>query len=150
MRNAAYGDTWADVHATTTVTMVRSMAYLPGWRATALNTTTGSSMALSVTRHGLIQQVTVPEGDWQVVMTAFLGLVGGGEIDHQTFGRQGEAQTGEGGAYAFAAFGHGLVAQADNDEIHLARGDLHLDIDAPRLHAFKGRRHDPRRQGQIS
>ena len=90
------------------------------------------------------------QSDGQIVVTAFLGLVGGGEIDHQTLGRQGEAKTGEGGAHPLAAFGYGLVAQADNDEIHLARGDLHLDIDAPRLHAFKGRRHDPRRQGQIS
>jgi hypothetical protein len=58
----AYGDTWVDVDATTPVTLVRSMAYLPGWRATALNTTTGKSEALKVTRDGLIQQVTCPSG----------------------------------------------------------------------------------------
>ncbi len=66
VRNVAYGDTWVDVHATSSVTLVRSMAYLPGWRATALNTATGKSVALKVTRNGLIQQVTVPKGVWSV------------------------------------------------------------------------------------
>ena len=42
------------------------MAYLPGWRATALNVTTGKSEALTVTRDGLIQDVTVPGGSWRV------------------------------------------------------------------------------------
>jgi len=62
-------DTWADVRATSPVTLVRSMAYLPGWRATALNTTTGKSEALKVSRNGLIQQVTVPSGEWTIIST---------------------------------------------------------------------------------
>jgi uncharacterized membrane protein YfhO len=66
VKNAAYGDTWVSVHATSTVTLVRSMAYLPGWRATALNTSSGKSEALKVTRSGLIQQVSVPSGDWRI------------------------------------------------------------------------------------
>jgi hypothetical protein len=66
VKDAAYGDTWVDVNATSPVTLVRSMAYLPGWRATALNTTTGKSEALKVSRNGLIQQVTVPSGDWRI------------------------------------------------------------------------------------
>jgi uncharacterized membrane protein len=66
VKNAAYGDTWVSVHATSTVTLVRSMAYLPGWRATALNTSSGKSEALKVTRNGLIQQVSVPSGDWRI------------------------------------------------------------------------------------
>jgi uncharacterized membrane protein YfhO len=66
VKNAAYGDTWVNVHATSPVTLVRSMAFLPGWRATALNTTTGKSVALKVTRNGLIQQVNVPSGSWQI------------------------------------------------------------------------------------
>jgi hypothetical protein len=66
VKNVAYGDTWADVRATSPVTLVRSMAYLPGWRATALNTTTGKSEALKVSRNGLIQQVTVPSGEWTI------------------------------------------------------------------------------------
>jgi hypothetical protein len=64
--NAAYGDTWVDVDAHGPVTLVRSMAYLPGWRATAVNTATGKSDALNVTRDGLIQQVTVPSGRWRI------------------------------------------------------------------------------------
>jgi uncharacterized membrane protein YfhO len=42
------------------------MAYLPGWRATALNMQTGKSEALKVSRNGLIQQVTMPKGKWSV------------------------------------------------------------------------------------
>jgi len=66
VKNVAYGDTWVDVHATVPVTLVRSMAYLPGWRATALNTATGKTRALPVWRNGLIQEVAVPKGDWQI------------------------------------------------------------------------------------
>ncbi|MGD0853110.1 MAG: hypothetical protein ABSA07_07115 [Acidimicrobiales bacterium] len=66
VKNASYGDTWVDVDAHGPVTLVRSMAYLPGWRATALNATTGRSEALKVTRDGLIQQVTVPSGRWRI------------------------------------------------------------------------------------
>jgi hypothetical protein len=66
VKNVAYGDTWVNVHASTPVTLARSMAYLPGWRATALNTDTGKSQALPVWRDGLIQEVTVPKGDWQI------------------------------------------------------------------------------------
>jgi uncharacterized membrane protein YfhO len=66
VKNAANGDTWVTVHASEPVTLVRSMAYLPGWRATALNSTTGTSEALKVTRNGLVQQVTVPKGVWVV------------------------------------------------------------------------------------
>jgi hypothetical protein len=66
VKNVAYGDTWANVHALGAVTLVRSVAYLPGWRATALNVTTGKSVALSVIRRGLIQQVVVPSGEWRV------------------------------------------------------------------------------------
>jgi hypothetical protein len=66
VKNAAYGDEWVEVQATSAVTLVRSMAYLPGWRATALNNETGKSEALKVSPNGLIQQVTVPKGDWYV------------------------------------------------------------------------------------
>ncbi len=66
VKNAAYGDTWVDVNATAPVTLVRSMAYLPGWRATALDTSTGQSEALPVWRNGLIQEVAIPKGKWQI------------------------------------------------------------------------------------
>ncbi|HEY5438662.1 MAG TPA: hypothetical protein VIJ99_07155, partial [Acidimicrobiales bacterium] len=66
IRSAAWGDTWVNVRAVSSVTLVRSTAYLPGWRATALNRKTGASQSLPVTRNGLIQQVKVPPGTWQI------------------------------------------------------------------------------------
>ncbi len=66
IRNASWGDTWVSVTTTKPVELVRSEAYLPGWRATALNTTTGASVSLNVDRTGLIQRVTVPSGSWIV------------------------------------------------------------------------------------
>lgn len=66
VRNATWGDTWVSLHATAPVTLVRSTSYLPGWRATALNVTTGKNTSLAVQRNGLIQQVTVPAGTWVV------------------------------------------------------------------------------------
>jgi hypothetical protein len=44
----------------------RSMEWIPGWRATAVNNRSGASEALHVERSGLIQQVHVPAGDWTV------------------------------------------------------------------------------------
>jgi uncharacterized membrane protein YfhO len=46
--------------------LVRSEAYLPGWRATALNQKTGQTLELPVSRSGLIEKVTVPAGQWTV------------------------------------------------------------------------------------
>jgi len=37
IKNAIWGDTWVGVIATGPVVLERSEAYLPGWRATALN-----------------------------------------------------------------------------------------------------------------
>jgi hypothetical protein len=66
VRNATWGDTWVTLHAAAPVTLVRSTSYLPGWRATALNVTTGKNTSLPVQRSGLIQQVVVPAGTWVV------------------------------------------------------------------------------------
>ena len=66
IRNASWGDSWVSVNATSAVELVRSMAYLPGWRATAFNPATGHSVELTVTRHGLVQGVRVPAGGWVV------------------------------------------------------------------------------------
>ena len=65
IRDAAWGDSWITVHATSRVELRRSMAYLPGWRAIAVNEK-GREVVLTVVRHGLIQQVRVPRGDWTV------------------------------------------------------------------------------------
>jgi hypothetical protein len=66
IKSASWGDTWVSVSTKHPVVLVRSEAYLPGWRATALNTGTGDSVALSVERSGLVQRVTVPSGTWIV------------------------------------------------------------------------------------
>ena len=50
----------------------------------------------------------------QVVMTAFLGQVGGREVDGDALRRQREADGVQRAAHPLAAFGHGLVGQADN------------------------------------
>ena len=64
--NAPWGDSWVTVHAARRVAVLRSFAYLPGWRATAYNEHTGQTRALTVERHGLIQKVVVPAGDWRI------------------------------------------------------------------------------------
>jgi hypothetical protein len=66
IKNASWGDSWIIVHATHPTILKRSDEWIPGWRATAVNTRTGSSEALHVDRSGLIMQVTVPTGTWEV------------------------------------------------------------------------------------
>jgi hypothetical protein len=66
IRNASWGDSWITVHAATSTILKRSNEWIPGWRATAVNTATGRSEALDVDRSGLIMQVTVPAGTWSV------------------------------------------------------------------------------------
>ncbi len=66
VRDASWGDTWVRVDLRRADTLTRSEAYLPGWRATALNNVTGASIQLVVHRHGLIESVDVPEGSWTV------------------------------------------------------------------------------------
>jgi hypothetical protein len=66
IRNVQWGDTWVAVKTKDPVVLERSEAYLPGWRATALNAKTGQVVQLPVERSGLIQKVTVPSGEWTV------------------------------------------------------------------------------------
>ncbi len=62
-----WGDEWVTVEGgSQEVALVRSSAWLPGWRATAVNEATGQSKALTVKRHDLVQAVTVPPGTWRV------------------------------------------------------------------------------------
>jgi len=66
IKNATWGDTWVGVNAAGPVVLKRSEAYLPGWRATALNKINGHTVQLPVERSGLIQKITVPKGEWTV------------------------------------------------------------------------------------
>jgi len=66
IRSASWGDTWVSVTLQRSSVLERSEAYLPGWRATAVNTTTGRVVNLSVYRVGLIEGVRVPQGTWTI------------------------------------------------------------------------------------
>jgi hypothetical protein len=64
--NSTWGDTWVSVEVSQTSTLKRSEAYLPGWRATALNDVTNKTVQLKVDRVGLIEEVQVPKGTWTI------------------------------------------------------------------------------------
>jgi hypothetical protein len=66
IRTAAWGDAWVSVTLTKASALERSEAYLPGWRATAVNSKTGQTVELTVTRAGLIEKVDVPKGTWVI------------------------------------------------------------------------------------
>jgi hypothetical protein len=65
-RVASWGDGWVTVSSTRRVGVVRSMAYLPGWRVTAHNLDTGTETSLEVFRHGLVQSVIVDRGRYEL------------------------------------------------------------------------------------
>jgi len=66
IRNASWGDTWVSLTARRSTLLKRSEAYLPGWRATARNDVTGTTVQLHVERVGLIEEVQVPKGTWTI------------------------------------------------------------------------------------
>ena len=66
IQTSSWGDSWVSVSLSSSRVLYRSEAYLPGWRATALNLATGREVMLLVHRAGLIQSVRVPPGRWSV------------------------------------------------------------------------------------
>jgi hypothetical protein len=66
IENATWGDSWITVAATHSTVLKRSMEWIPGWHATAVNVSNGRTVTLHVVRSGLIQQVIVPPGTWKV------------------------------------------------------------------------------------
>jgi len=62
-------------------------------------------------------------------VAAFLGQVGGCEVDRQVLVGQPEADGVKGIANTLAALGNGLVGQPDDGEGGLSRGDPDLDLD---------------------
>ncbi len=66
IRTASWGDAWVSVTLTKPGALERSEAYLPGWRATAVNAKTGKTVELKVSRVGLIEKVDVPAGRWVI------------------------------------------------------------------------------------
>ena len=73
------------------------------------------------------------------------GQVGGREIDHQPLAGQGEADGMERRPHPLPAFGHRLVAQPHDVELHQARQELRLNVDRHGLDALKCHRRRPRR-----
>jgi hypothetical protein len=66
IQNSTWGDSWITVDARRPVVLKRSEEWIPGWRATAVNVRTKKAVTLHVVRSGLIQQVLVPKGEWDV------------------------------------------------------------------------------------
>ena len=66
INNVIYGDSWVYVDDSTSADLIRSMAYLPGWHATAINPASGKSRVLMIEKYGLVQKVHLPSGKWIV------------------------------------------------------------------------------------
>ena len=71
-------------------------------------------------------------------MRAFLGQVGGRQVDGDPLGWQRDGQRLKGGADPFLGLGHRLVGQADEGEGGRAGGDGALHLDQAGLDAFEG------------
>ena len=71
-------------------------------------------------------------------MAAFLGQIGGREIDRDPARRQRQPRGDQRRAHPLAGLRHRLVGQADNGEGRQTGGDLHLHVDAAGLDALKG------------
>jgi len=78
------------------------------------------------------------EGDGQVEMAAFLGHVGGRQVDGDALGRKCDGHRRQRGSHAVARLGHGLVGQAHEREGRDAGGDGALHLDLAGLDALEG------------
>jgi len=76
-------------------------------------------------------------------MAAFLGQIGGREIDGDTAGRQRKPRGDQRRAHALARFGNRLVGKPDDGESRQARRDLHLHVDGSSLDSLKRDRGNP-------
>ena len=70
-------------------------------------------------------------------MAAFLGQVGGREIDGDPPRRERQAGGDQRRAHALAGLGHRLVRQADDGKGRQSRRDLHLHVDRAGLDPLK-------------
>ncbi len=83
-----------------------------------------------------------PERDRQIVMAAFLGQIGGREIDGDAACRQRKAGRDERGTDPFAGFRNRFVGQADNGESRQPGRHLHLNVDRTDFDALECNRGD--------
>ena len=77
------------------------------------------------------------DGDRQVVMAAFLGEIGGREVDRDALRRQREPERTERRPHPLPAFAHRLVGQADQGEAEITGRHQHLDVDRQDVDALK-------------
>ena len=91
-----------------------------------------------------IQRREQRQRDGQVEMAAFLGQVGGGEIDGDAFGRQRDGQGAERRAHPVAGFRDGLVRQSDDRKAWQPGGDRALHLDDAGVDPLKCDRIGPR------
>jgi hypothetical protein len=75
-------------------------------------------------------------------MAAFLGQIGGREIDGDAARRQREPGGDQRRAHPFVRLGNRFVGQADDGEGRHAGRHLDLDVDRARLDAFERNRGD--------
>ncbi len=73
-------------------------------------------------------------------MRAFLGKIGGREVDGNSLGGESEAHAGHSGAHPLLGFADGLVGEAYKVEGGKARRDGALHLDEPGLDALKSHR----------
>jgi hypothetical protein len=70
-------------------------------------------------------------------MRAFLGKIGGRQIDRDPLRRQRQAERVQRRPDAFARFRDGLVGEADDGEVRQARGGRLLHVDGKHLDPLK-------------
>ena len=75
-------------------------------------------------------------------MTALLGQIRRRKIYGNAFIRQCQPHGRQCRTHTLAAFGHGLVGQANNGESVMARRQMHLNVDRDRVNAEKSDRLD--------
>ena len=64
VKHVLYGDSWVNVKVSKPMDLIRSMAYLTGWNATAIDPVTGKSHSLTIQKYGLVQKIRIPSGAW--------------------------------------------------------------------------------------
>jgi hypothetical protein len=71
-------------------------------------------------------------------MAAFLGQIGGREIDRDSAGGERQPRGDQRRADPLAGLGDRLVGQTDDGKSRQARGDLHLHVDGAGFDPLKG------------
>ena len=66
LESTIWGSETDSVHLVHAGTVVRSEAYLPGWRVTVTPSSGGASKVVTVSQHGLVQSVSLPAGSWRL------------------------------------------------------------------------------------